>query len=139
MRLALSAPAWALALAPLVAVQALAGEISPEVDAAFARYAALPSKLLPVLAQAKSQESADAAAPALYELLAEVYDARSALRRIPSLSAEETQQVQQKYERQLRQDWGKLFEEIYRLQRTRCYESLPFFKQFQTLCLMLEK
>ncbi len=127
--------ALAFALAPLVEAQA----ISPMVDEAFAGYAALPGKLVPILAEAQDRESADAAAPRLLAALPAVYDARSALHRIPSLSKEETQLVQQKYEQQLRQEWGKLFDHIYRLQKTRCYGSLPFFKQFQTLCLMLEK
>ncbi len=128
-------PALALILAPIVEAQA----ISPQVDTAFSRYAALPSTLLPILTEAQNRETADAAAPALKAALPEVYEARSALHAISSIGKEEVQQVQQKYETQLRQEWGKLFEQIYRLQKNHCYGSLPFFKQFQTLCLMLEK
>ncbi len=135
MRCYLPSLALALALVPLVEAQV----VSPQVDAAFASYAALPAKLVPVLEQAQSKETADAAAPALQALLPQVYDARSALHAIASLSAEETRQVQQKYEQQLRREWGKLFEQIFRLQKAQCYGSVPFLKQFHTLCLMLEK
>ncbi len=136
MRSVLPVSAAALcALAPLVEAQA----IPPMVDEAFAAYAALPSKLLPVLAKAQDRESAEAAAPELFALLPTVYDTRSALHRISNMGPQETQLVQQKYEKQMRQEWGKLFEHIYRLQRAQCYGSVPFFKQFQTMCLMLEK
>ncbi len=127
--------ALALCLVPLVEAQS----IPPQVDEAFSAYAALPAKLVPILSEATDTASADAAAPRLLEVLPAVYDARSALHRIPSLSAAETHLVQQKYEVTLRREWGKLFEQIYRLQKVRCYESRAFFKQFQTLCLMLEK
>ncbi len=127
--------AWTLCLMPLVEAQS----IPPLVDEAFAGYAGLPAKLVPILAEAQDKASADAAAPRLLEALPAVYDARSALHRIPSLGKEETELVQQKYETRLRQEWGKLFEQIYRLQKAQCYGSIPFFKQFQTLCLMLEK
>ncbi len=135
MRCILPALAGLLALAPLVEAQ----PIPPMVDEAFESYASLPSTLIPVLAEAKDRETADAAAPKLLELLPVVYDTRSALHRISTLGEQETQLVQQKYEARLRSEWGKLFEHIYRLQRTQCYGSIPFFKQFQTLCLMLEK
>ncbi len=135
MRALLPALAWALPLVPLVEAQTIA----PAVDAAFAAYAALPSQLVPILAEAQDRESADAAAPRLREALTKVYDARSALHGIPTLSQEETRLVQQKYEEELRREWGKLFEQIYRLQKAQSFGSLPFFKQFQTLCLMLEK
>ncbi len=113
--------------------------IPPLVDEAFASYAALPSKLVPVLSKVKDKESADTAAPALFALLPEVYDTRTALHRIGEMGRAETQLVQQKYETQLRREWGKLFEQIYRLQKTQCYGSQELFKQFQILCLMLEK
>ncbi len=129
-------PMLALLLAaPVFAAQA----VPPAVDEAFSAYAALPAKLVPILSEVRDTASADAAAPKLYEALPAVYDARKALRSIPKLSEEETQIIQRKYETTLRQEWGKLFEQIYRLQRIRCYQSIPLFKQFQTLCLMLEK
>ncbi len=127
--------ALAFVFAPLVEAQA----IRPEVDAAFASYVALPSQLLPILSEAQDKESADAAAPRLKAALPLVYEARTALHHLPSLGKEETQLVQKKYETHMRQEWGKLFEHIYRLQTKKCYGSLLFFKQFQTLCLMLEK
>ncbi len=135
MRCVLPALALLLGSVPLLDAQ----ELPPLVDEAFAGYAALPSTLVPILAEAKDKASADAAAPKLFEALTAVYDARSALHRIPSLGERETQLVQQKYEARLRSEWGKLFEHIYRLQKAKCYGSLPLFKQFQTLCLMLEK
>ncbi len=129
-------PMMALALAvPVARAQA----IPPMVDEAFAAYTALPAKLIPILSEATNQASADAAAPKLFKALPLVYDTRRALRQLPDMAPREKQLIQQKYETAMRQEWGRLFEQIYRLQRCRCYESIPFFKQFQTLCLMLEK
>ncbi len=127
--------AGGLLLAPIVEAQS----IPPLVDEAFAEYAALPAKLIPILEEAKDRESADTAAPKLFAALPAVYDARTALHRISNLGERETKLVQQKYETLLRREWGKLFEHIYRLQKAKSYGSIPFFKQFQTLCLMLEK
>ncbi len=135
MRCLSATPVLLFALAALVQAQ----EIAPGVDAAFAAYAGLPSKLVPILASAQDKDSADAAAPCLKAALPAVYDARTALHNIPALSKEETQLVQRKYETQLRREWGTLFEQIYRLQKAQSYGSLAFFRQFQTLCLMLEK
>ncbi len=135
MRCTIPSLAWALCLVPLVEAQT----IPPLVDEAFANYAALPAKLIPILSEAQDKDTADAAAAKLHDALPSVYDARSALHRIPSLGKEETALVQQKYETRLRREWGKLFEQIYRLQKTQCYGSLTFFRQFQLLCLMLEK
>ncbi len=123
----------------LVPVLAEAQVIPPLVDEAFEAYASLPSRLVPILAAAKDRDSADAAAPQLLAALPALYETRSALHRITSLGDAERRLVEQKYERRLRHEWKALFEQIYRLQKTRCYGSRSFFKQFQTMCLMLEK
>ncbi len=136
MRLALI-PALA-ALPALVQAEPEAA-IATEVDAAFARYAALPSTLVPILEQAKDKASADAAAQKLFDALPAVYEAREGLHAIEKLDPAQTRLVQQKYGAAMQRDWGRLFEHIYRLQKAQCYGSIPFFKQFRTLCMMLEK
>lgn len=116
------------------------GEDTPRtVEEVFARYTELPEALLPVLQSAQDQESAEKAAPALMELLPRVYDSRRELLSIPKLTPAEASLVRSKYETKMRSGWGKVFEQIYRLQRVRCYECVPFFKQFNTLCSLLEK
>ncbi len=113
--------------------------IPPSVDAAFDRYVRLPDTLVPILESATDKASADAAADALFAALPELYEARSGLEAIAALSPAETAAVEEKYGLAMRRNWGKVFQEIYRLQRARCYESVPLLKQFQTMCMMLEK
>ncbi len=127
-------------LLPLLLVPGIvqAQAVDAKVDEAFARYAALPAMLIPILKEAVDKESADAAAPKLLEALPAVYDARSSLHNL-RLDEQQTRLVRQKYGERMQREWGKLFEQIYRLQGVACYGSIPFFKQFQTLCMMLEK
>ncbi len=128
----------AIALVATVAVEA--GEtLSPAVDHAFKHYVEVTARLTPILASVKDKASADAAAAPLKAALVELYEARSELQRITALSDEEKRLVQQKYEMTMRKEWGVVFDHIFRLQRAKCYESLAFFKQFQTMCMMLEK
>ena len=84
-------------------------------------------------------DSADAAAPKLKEALATVYDARDALKGIKQLSEADAAEVKERYEKPMREEWGKLYREIFRLQQVKCYNSEEFFKLFSYMCLMLEK
>lgn len=111
--------------------------VPAEVQTAFEHYVALPKALLPVLTSAKDAATAEAAAPALHDLLPRVYDARREINAISSLPPNVAEAVRLRYEKQMRAEWGKVYEQIYRLQRVRCYENVPFFKQFSTLCVLL--
>ncbi len=128
-----------LALAAVPAALAQQAGIPASVDAAFDRYTRLPDMLVPILESVEDKASADKAADALFAALPELYEARSGLEQIASLDAAETAAVEKKYGLEMRRNWGKLFQEIYRLQRAQCYGSVPFLKQFQTMCMMLEK
>lgn len=123
-----------LPLAPALVQAAL----PDKVEQAFARYNELPALLTPVLEEAKDKESAEAAAPKLHALLPKVYDARTALQDI-QLTPEMQAELRQKYGRKMQEEWGQIYQHIFRLQKTRCYNSLAFFKQFHTLCLMLDQ
>lgn len=129
---------WMPVLLPAVlAVQATA--LEPAVQQAFERYLAIPPAVLPVLQGVKDKATADAAAPKLKEALATVYDARDALKGIKQLSESDAAEVKERYEKPMREEWGKLYQEIYRLQQVKCYNSEEFFKLFSYMCLMLEK
>ncbi len=129
---------WMPVLLPAVlAVQATA--LEPAVQQAFERYLAIPPAVLPVLQGVKDKATADAAVPKLKEALATVYDARDALKDIKQLSEADAAEVKERYEKPMREEWGKLYQEIYRLQQVKCYNSEEFFKLFSYMCLMLEK
>ncbi|GEM_PF-1402703 len=113
--------------------------IPADIDKAFANYVALPDTLMPILAGVKDKASADATAEKLYLELSKVYDTRSALQKITNLPPEVSQQLKQKYEKEMRTRWGEVYQQIFRLQKARCYNSMPFFKQFHTLCMMLDQ
>ncbi len=125
----------AIALLPSI----IQGAIPQEIDSAFAHYTALPNTLVPILESVTDRESADAAAPRLNAVLPRVYDARTELTAITSLPPQVRQEVLQKYEQAMRENWGKLYEQLFRLQQVRCYNSLSFFRQFHALCAMLNK
>lgn len=113
--------------------------LQPETDRAFADFTALPLELLPVLEGVTDRESAEQSAEKLNALLPRVYDSRTAMTRIQTLTLAEKRELLQKYEKDMRANWGKVYAEIFRLQNNRCYNSLAFFKQFHTLCMMLNK
>lgn len=130
---------WMLpALLPGV-VLACAQALEPAVAQAFERYMAIPAAMLPVLQKVKDKGTADAAAPELQKAMATVYDARNALQGIKALSEADAAEVKERYEKPMREEWGKLYREIFRLQQAKCYESEEFFKLFNYMCLMLEK
>lgn len=116
-----------------------AAELPAALVGALQRYIALPDALLPVLEAAHDKPSADRAAADLQALLPRVYESRRELREIQALSPAEQEAVRKRFEMQMRTRWGRVFEQIFRLQRVHCYESIDFFKHFNTLCVMLEK
>lgn len=113
--------------------------IPANIDKAFADYVALPNALLPILEEVKDKATADTAAEKLYAELPKIYDARNELQKIAALPPSIATEVKQKYEKDMRTRWGLVYNHIFRLQKVRCYDSLPFFKQFHTLCMMLEQ
>ena len=113
--------------------------IPEDIDRTFADYLQLADDLEPVLAEAKDKESAEAAAVKLNALLTRVYDSRSALMKIEKLTPEVQAEVLQKYGKNMQQKWGKVYEQIFRLERAKCYASPAFFTQFRALCMMLQQ
>ncbi len=113
--------------------------LEPAVAQAFERYMAVPTAMLPVLQKVKDKATADAAVPELQKAMAAIYDARNALQDIKQLSEADTAEVKERFEKPMREEWGKLYREIFRLQQAKCYESEEFFKLFNYMCLMLEK
>ena len=130
-------PACLLALLGLWA-EAPAVELPMEVDGIFARYVKLGEELEDVMARVRDRSSADARSSALQALLARVGESRREIGALPRLSADVAEAVTSKYEKQMREVWGRVYESIYRLQRVRCYESVPFFRSFSILCSLLE-
>lgn len=128
-----------LAALGLLSGVAGAAEVPAELDAMFQRYVSLPDAILPVLTAARDKASADKMAPELEALMGRVSDSRRELLTVPALTDEVAEAVRRKYEAEMRSRWGKVYDEIYRLQRVRCYESISFFKQFITFCVLLGK
>lgn len=113
--------------------------LEPAVEQAFERYMAIPSAVLPVLQKVKDKASADTAAAELKQAMATIYDARNALQDIKQLSESDAAEVKARYEKPMREEWGRLYREIFRLQQVKCYESQEFLNLFSYMCLMLEK
>lgn len=113
--------------------------IPREVDQAFATYTAIPATLVPVLEKVVDRKSAETAAPKLRTELITLYKNRSELEKIQTLSPAVKAEVLQKYEMDMRRSWGQVYEQIFRLQKAQCYGSVNFYREFQTLCMMLNK
>ncbi len=126
----------------IAAVLVLSGTVlgaDKALEDVFARYIKLGEELAPVLAAAKDATSAEKAASALKDMLPRVIDTGREIKAISSLNAEETKELLAKFEKPMRTAWGKVFDEIYRLQKTQCYGSVSFFSPFSILCSLLEE
>lgn len=108
-------------------------------EQAFESYISYPSTLVPVLESVQDQASADAAAPRLRREIERLYDLRSGLQGITSLTPDQQVVIKTRYERSMREQWGKVYEQIFRLQKARCYQSRDFSQLFRLLCMMLQK
>lgn len=113
--------------------------IPADMEGAFERYIELAEELTPILAAVKDKETADAGAKALYDVLPKVYDARTEMMKYESISPQLRTELLQHYGKTMQTEWGKVYEEIFRLEKVNCYHSLSFFKQFRALCMMLQQ
>ncbi len=59
--------------------------------------------------------------------------------KLDSLSAESKEAIGQKYELPMRQSWGDVYAEIYRLQKAQCFASITFAQQLQAYCTLLNQ
>lgn len=124
-----------LSAAPVFAQETLPAHITELFEA----YVTLPNTLVPVLKSATDKESADKAAPRLREELKKLYGVRESLQKVSSLTPQQNEQVRKLYEKEMREQWGKVYEEMFRLQRNRCYGSAEFAGVYKIMCLMLNK
>lgn len=114
-----------------------AAAIPAEVKAAFDSYCALPAELLPVLESVQDKASADAAAPKLHAALDKIYVTRDAMQKVSTLTPAQSAHVQKQYAAKMRQDWGRVYEQIFRLRKAQCYGSIAFVNEFGYMNLML--
>lgn len=115
-----------------------AGAVPAEVDAIFARYVQLGKDVGEVLGKVRDKQSAAESVAALQAILPRVGDSRREIGGIDKLRPDVAKAVSAKYERVMREAWGKAFDGIYRLQRARCYEEVAFFRAFSILCSLLD-
>lgn len=106
---------------------------------AFDAYTAMPDVLLPPLKAAQDKASAEAAAPQLKTALEALYDMRNKMQLVTEIPAEHKAAVEEKYAHRMRVQWGKVYEEIFRLQKEQCYDAPEFTKMFRVMMLMLGK
>lgn len=120
-----------------LSVSAAEPELPAEVKEAFDAYAALPSELLPILESVQDKASADAAAPKLHAALDKIYVTREAMQKVSALTPQQSALVQQRYAQKMRQDWGRVYAEIFRLRKAQCFGSIAFVNEFGYMNLML--
>lgn len=110
-----------------------------DLDGVFERYIQLGEELVPVLQKVQDRKTADSAAQEVQNMLLQVDESRLETRAIKELTPEQARHIRDKYEVRMRATWGKVYDEIYRLQKMRCYGSVDFLKPFSLLCSFLEK
>lgn len=124
-----------LSAAPLAAQEALPSHITNLFDS----YVKLPDSLVPVLRSVNDKDGATAAAPKLRAELEKLYDIRESLRKVSSLTPRQNELVRNRYEQAMREQWGKVYTEMFRLQREKCYGSAEFTRLYRIMCMMLDK
>lgn len=132
----LSAAAVAAALPAAWAQQE---ELPQSITAVFDAYCALPAALLPPLESATDKASADAAAPKLKAALEQLYDTRTKMQGLKELTPAQRTEVEKRYALTMRREWGKVYEQMFRLQREKCYGSAEFSRLYSVMGLMLGK
>lgn len=124
-----------LSAAPLAAQESLPSHITNLFDS----YVKLPDSLVPVLRSVNDKEGATAAAPKLRAELEKLYAIRESLRKVSSLTPWQNELVRNRYEQAMREQWGKVYTEMFRLQREKCYGSAEFTRLYRIMCMMLDK
>lgn len=121
--------------APIVAQEVLPSHITDLFDS----YVKLPDTLVPVLRSTNDKASATAAAPKLRAELEKLYAIRESLKKVSSLTPQQNELVRNRYEQAMRERWGKVYDEMFRLQREKCYGSAEFTRLYRIMCMMLDK
>ena len=124
-----------LSAAPLSAQDSLPSHITNLFDS----YVKLPDSLVPVLRSVNDKDGATAAAPKLRAELEKLYAIRESLRKVSSLTPQQNELVRKRYEQAMREQWGKVYTEMFRLQREKCYGSAEFTRLYRIMCMMLDK
>lgn len=124
-----------LSAAPLAAQDSLPSHITNLFDS----YVKLPDSLVPVLRSVNDKDGATAAAPKLRAELEKLYAIRESLRKVSSLTPQQNELVRNRYEQAMREQWGKVYTEMFRLQREKCYGSAEFTRLYRIMCMMLDK
>lgn len=124
-----------LSAAPLAAQESLPSHITNLFDS----YVKLPDSLVPVLRSVNDKDGATAAVPKLRAELEKLYAIRESLRKVSSLTPRQNELVRNRYEQAMREQWGKVYTEMFRLQREKCYGSAEFTRLYRIMCMMLDK
>ncbi|MBQ8516589.1 MAG: hypothetical protein IJ498_03310 [Akkermansia sp.] len=124
-----------LAAVPAEAQDSLPSHITELFDA----YVDLPVTLVPVLRSVTDEKSATSAAPRLRVELTKLYHVREALKKVSSLTPQQSELVRKRYEKDMREQWGKVYTEIFRLRQQKCYGSSEFASLYRIMCMMLDK
>ncbi len=128
-----------LSVLPCAPVLAQSEAIPPEIDNNFQQYCTLGRDLLPILKCVSDKETADAAAPLLEKQQAPLYILKKRFDLHKSLPDGVKEAIAKKYELTMRQVWGDVYAEIYRLQKAQCFASIKFAKELQTYCTLLNQ
>ncbi|MGN0835862.1 MAG: hypothetical protein ACI4OS_00310 [Akkermansia sp.] len=121
------------------ALTPLAAALPPAMTEAFEAYIALPEALAPILNSVQDRETADAAAALLHQQLSAIHRAGEQLQRIGELSTEQKREAEQRYAQSMREQWARVYVEIFRLQKVQCYSSPAFIKEFGIMTMMLSQ
>lgn len=126
--LALCAPAWSQTEA-----------IPLDIDSIFSRYCQIAHDVLPILKGVTDKASADAAAPLLEKQMVPLFLLKKEFANLKTLPAGSEAAISKKYERPMRESWGNVYAEIFRLQKAQGFASIAFARQLQAYCTLLNQ
>lgn len=114
-------------------------QVPTEVCQAFDSYISTAEELGGILKGVNDTKSADAAVAPMKKAMLRLYHSHRELQKIQKLSPEQGEWIRQHYELKMRQHWGVVYEQIFRLNKHSNYESPEFSKLFHTMCMMLDQ
>lgn len=118
-------------------LQAPAAELSAPLQDAFESYCALAETLTPILGSVQDRATADAAAPKLHAELNRIAETYDKLKVAKDLTEPQKQEIEKRYATRMRTEWGKLYSEMFRLNRVQCYRCPAFAKEYGNMNMML--
>lgn len=114
-------------------------QLPEKITTAFDSYIAAAEEIAPILEKVQDKASADSASAPMKKAMLSLYHAHNNMQAIEQLSPAQNEQIRKQYEQPMREKWGKVYEQIFRISKAKCYQSPSFSKHFHVMCMMMNQ